>query len=49
MLVDSRGWVSWERRAMANRYEADECGVSGGEEGVLDRERVGPSEPRVGG
>ena len=34
--------------SMADRYEADECGVSGGEEGVLGQERVDPSEPRVG-
>ena len=81
MLVDLRGWVSWERQAMvvsicsnrmslstwrahisaiacsmvdirsssmADRYKADECGVSGGEEGVLDRERLDLSEPGVG-
>ena len=34
--------------SMADRYEADERGVSGGEEGVLDWERVDPSEPGVG-
>ena len=33
---------------MADRYEPDECGVSGGEEGVLDQERLDPSEPGVG-
>ena len=34
--------------SMADRYEPDECGVSGGEEGVFDQELVDPSEPRVG-
>ena len=34
--------------SMADRYEVDECGVSGGEEGVLDQECVDPSEPGVG-
>ena len=34
--------------SMADRYEPDECGVSGDEEGVFDQECVDPSEPRVG-
>ena len=34
--------------SMADRYEADKCGVSGGEEGVLDREHMDLSEPGVG-
>ena len=34
--------------SMADRYEPDECGVSGGEEGVFDQERVDLSEPGVG-
>ena len=34
--------------SMADRYELDECGVSGGKEGVFDREHVDPSEPGVG-
>ena len=34
--------------SMADRYEPDECGVSGGEEGVFDRELVDLLEPRVG-
>ena len=34
--------------SMADKYEVDECGVSGGEEGVSDRECVDLSEPRVG-
>ena len=34
--------------SMADRYELDECGVSGGEEGVFDQERVDPLEPGVG-
>ena len=34
--------------SMADRYEADESRVSGGEEGVFDREHVDPSEPRAG-
>ena len=34
--------------SMADRYEVDECGVSGGEEGFLDWECVDPSEPGVG-
>ena len=33
---------------MADKNEPDECGVSGGEEGVFDQERVDPSEPGVG-
>ena len=34
--------------SMADRYEADESRVSGGEEGVFDQECVDPSEPRAG-
>ena len=34
--------------ADTDRYEPDECRVSGGEEGVFDRECVDPSEPGVG-
>ena len=34
--------------SMADRYKLDECRVSGGEEGVFDRERMDPSEPGVG-
>jgi hypothetical protein len=34
--------------SMADKYEPDKCGVSGGEEGASDQERVDPSEPEVG-
>ena len=34
--------------SMADRYKLDKCGVSGGEEGVFDWERVDLSEPGVG-
>ena len=34
--------------SMADRYKLDECEVSGGEEGVFDREHMDLSEPRVG-
>ena len=34
--------------SMADRYEPDECGVSGGEEEVFDWECVDMLEPRVG-
>ena len=33
--------------SMADRYKPDECRVSGGKEGVFDRERMDPSEPGV--
>ena len=33
---------------MADRYDPDKCGMSGGEEGVFDQEHVDPLEPRVG-
>ena len=34
--------------SMADKYEPDECGKSGGEEGVSERECIDLSEPGVG-
>ena len=48
MSVIACSIVDIQSSSMADRYEADECGVSGGEEGVFDRECVDLSEPGVG-
>ena len=34
--------------SMVDKYEVDECRVSGGEEGVSDQECMDPSEPGAG-
>ena len=48
ILAIACSMVDIHSSSMADRYKVDECGVSGGEEGVLDRECVDPSEPGVG-
>ena len=48
MSVIACSMADIQSSSMADRYKPDECGVSGGEEGVFDRECVDPSEPGVG-
>ena len=48
ILAIACSMVDIRSSSMADRYKADECRVSGGEEGVLDQEHVDLSEPGVG-